>query len=188
VVPALNGTWYLCDGKQFACAPGVDAEGFGRLLSRGARVIGTFRFAGNPAEPLVLTEWHPVSGEAPTPEGSVAQAIPSDAAPLLREGRVLAPLRAVFEWLGARVEFDPALGRITGRRDPHIIRLQIGSEAATVDGRAVALDAPAVEVGGRTYVPLRFISEALGAEVDWDAEAHTVTITDGARTGTLQVP
>jgi phage baseplate assembly protein gpV len=118
----------------------------------------------------------------------VAQAIPSDAAPLLREGRVLAPLRAVFEWLGARVEFDPALGRITGRRDPHIIRLQIGSEAATVDGRAVALDAPAVEVGGRTYVPLRFISEALGAEVDWDAEAHTVTITDGARTGTLQVP
>ncbi len=58
------------------------------------------------------------------------------------------------------------------------ITLRIGADVATVDGRAVTLDAPArIVPPGRTVVPLRFVSEALGCRVDWDGDTQTVTIT-----------
>jgi hypothetical protein len=86
------------------------------------------------------------------------------------------------------VDYDSATRRIEATKDGHVVRLQLDSARAAVDGASVALEAPATSVSGRTYVPLRFVSEALGAEVDWDAESRTVSVTDGARTGTLTVP
>lgn len=57
------------------------------------------------------------------------------------------------------------------------ISLQIEKETAYVDGVAMQLDSPPVIVNGRTMVPIRFISEAMGADVSWEGETKTVTIT-----------
>ena len=58
-----------------------------------------------------------------------------------------------------------------------VVKVQIGSDIMTVNGNAVQIDAPAEIMNGRTFLPLRAISEALGATVDWIAETQGITVT-----------
>jgi hypothetical protein len=97
-----------------------------------------------------------------------------DQPPIERSGRVFVPLRGVFERLGASVVYDN--GTINATGDGHNIQLRIGSTAALVDGTTRQLDVAPFLVGARTLVPLRFISEALGANVAYDDTSRTVTI------------
>ena len=99
-----------------------------------------------------------------------------DQPPVMREGRILVPLRGIFEALGAEVEWDAAARTVRARSGESSVALPLGSRTATVDGRPVTLDAPAATVAGRTMVPLRFVAEALGAEVRWEGAARQVTI------------
>jgi hypothetical protein len=102
-----------------------------------------------------------------------------DQPPVVAGGRVLVPLRGVFEHLGATVLWNPATNVVTAQRADTQVQLAIGSRQAIVNGRVVLLDVPATIVGGRTLVPLRFVSEAMGAQVDWDNTTRLVTITSG---------
>lgn len=68
-----------------------------------------------------------------------------------------------------------------------VIIMKLGSTTATVDGKTVKLDAAPVTVDGRTLVPVRFISEALGAKVDWDGKTNNVTITLGDKVIVLKL-
>ena len=102
-----------------------------------------------------------------------------DQPPVVAGGRVLVPLRGVFEHLGATVLWNQATNVVTAQRGDTQVQLAIGSRQATVNGRVVLLDVPATIVGGRTLVPLRFVSEAMGAQVDWDTATRVVTITSG---------
>ncbi len=98
------------------------------------------------------------------------------AEPVKINDRVLVPMRRVFEALGARVDYDPDTQKIrAGRGDTHI-RLQIGSVQAFVNDRESDLDVPAQVTNGSTMVPLRFVSEAMGANVRWDEFHSTVFI------------
>jgi iron complex transport system substrate-binding protein len=63
------------------------------------------------------------------------------------------------------------------RRGDTSIQLQIGSKTALIDLRPMSLLEAPIIVGGRTLVPLRFISEAFGADVAWDQQTKRVTIT-----------
>ncbi len=92
------------------------------------------------------------------------------------ENRIFVPLRVVSETLGAQVDWDGPTRTVTVRQYGHVIELVIGQGTATVDGQKVPLDAPALLAGGFTIVPLRFVSEALGAEVSWDAKAATAKV------------
>jgi len=65
---------------------------------------------------------------------------------------------------------------VTAKRGGQTIRLTIGSKTAYVDGRTVTLHAPAAIVDDRTCVPLRFVSEALGAAVHWDGTQRIASI------------
>lgn len=58
---------------------------------------------------------------------------------------------------------------------PTNVKLVIDKKNAVVDGKEQALDVPPMIIGGRTMVPLRFIGEALSAEIDWDNAARKVT-------------
>ena len=90
----------------------------------------------------------------------------------------LVPTRFVAESLGAKVtwtEAEPSKVLIT-KGDVEII-IYIGSDKAYVNGKEVMLDSPAFIENDRTYTPIRFISEELGATVEWNQEAQTVTIT-----------
>lgn len=109
-----------------------------------------------------------------------------DIQPVLERGRVLVTLRAIFEALGATVDWDSATGTVTATKGSNTVKLTIGKSTAHKDGSTVTLDVPAKVVRGRAMVPVRFISEALGAQVDWEAKNQRVRIVDQQGKLTLQ--
>lgn len=98
-----------------------------------------------------------------------------DTAPYVENGRVLLPMRVIFEALGATVDYSA--GKIVATSGDLVIKLELGSTKMTVGAGTVTLDVPAKAVGGRTLLPLRAVSEALSAQVDWNGAAKCVTIT-----------
>ncbi|MDE2125756.1 MAG: copper amine oxidase N-terminal domain-containing protein [Armatimonadetes bacterium] len=100
-----------------------------------------------------------------------------DVQPQMVNGHVLVPLRGVLESMGAKVDWNAATQTVVAVRQGTEIDLPIGSHAGTVNGRQVDVAVPATTIGGRTMVPLRFMSEALGANVGWSDYTQTVSIT-----------
>ena len=103
-------------------------------------------------------------------------------APVQVNNRVLVPLRGVLESMGATVDFDSNTQTVIAQRGATQISLRIGSTQAFVNGQRRFLDVPAQLFRGRTLVPLRFVSESLGANVSWNATQRVVFIStaDGA--------
>src|SRR5476649_2101464 len=102
-------------------------------------------------------------------------------APQTRAGRVFVPLRGIFENLGATVVY--ANGVINAEGNGRAISLHIGSTQATVDGQPQILDVAPFIIGASTYVPLRLVSQALGASVNYDGGNHIVAISNGGGGG-----
>ncbi|NLB18767.1 MAG: copper amine oxidase, partial [Syntrophomonadaceae bacterium] len=99
--------------------------------------------------------------------------------PINEKGRVLVPMRGLFEKLGADVDWDNDTRLITAVKGSTRVELSPYSNRALVNGKEVLLDVQPIIKEGRTLVPLRFVSTALGADVDWDGVKETVTITSG---------
>lgn len=110
-----------------------------------------------------------------------------DVQPMVLRNRVMVPVRGVFEHMNASVDWNAAEQCVYAQRGATSIRLPIGSNTATVDGRLVRFDAPAMMRHGRAMVPLRFLSESLGATVDWIPATWTVEI-NTAGSGVIQDP
>ena len=99
--------------------------------------------------------------------------------PVEQYGSVLVPLRGVFEKLGATVAYDGGTKTILANRGATNVSLQLGSSTARVNNAPRQLSVPAQAVNGTTLVPLRFVSEALGANVQWRADSRTVVVNSG---------
>jgi hypothetical protein len=97
--------------------------------------------------------------------------------PMKMGGRVMVPLRGVFEKMGADVDWNQADQMVMARKGETKVELRINNTQAFVNGQAMMVQNPPVMVGGSTMVPIRFISESLGALVDWDETAGLVSIT-----------
>ena len=97
-----------------------------------------------------------------------------DVAPCIRNSRTMVPLRAVGEAFGAAVEWVEATQTITMTYRGKTVTLKIGSPDMYVNGINVVLDTPAMIESDRTLVPLRAISEAFGADVEWVESTQTV--------------
>jgi Copper amine oxidase N-terminal domain len=108
------------------------------------------------------------------------QQVQFDQPPVERSGRVFVPLRGVFEQLGASVVYDNGVINATGNGTT--IQLHVGSTSALVNGNSQQLDVAPFEIGSRTFVPLRFISQALGASVDYNDNTNTITIASASAT------
>jgi hypothetical protein len=93
-----------------------------------------------------------------------------------KNGRTLLPIRAVAEELGATVEWDEDARKVTIRRGATLIEVRINSTVARVNGANRTLDAAPILMNGRTMLPLRFVAEALGCEVNWDPATRVVRI------------
>ena len=104
------------------------------------------------------------------------QPLALSAMPLQLNGRTLLPLRDVFESLGASVNWNPVAQSISAQSGTTQIQLGINNPVAFVNGRNVSLDQPAILVGGRAFVPLRFVAEATGAQVDYNNQLQLVSI------------
>lgn len=111
-----------------------------------------------------------------------------DVPPQTIQGRVLVPLRGIFEQLGATVDYDAASQHIVAIRGGQTVELTVGSRQAHVNNSPTLLDVPAFTINGRTMVPLRFISESLGAGVQWIAANSTILINSGGGTPTAAAP
>lgn len=107
-----------------------------------------------------------------------------DAQPYYENDRVMIPVRFVSEALGATVGYSSADRRVTIQQDGKTIIMKINSATVTVDSVIKTLDVPARLQENRTYVPLRFVSEALGATVGWNQAQRLVTITTATATST----
>jgi len=107
------------------------------------------------------------------------QRLQTDVDPIIIQGRTMVPMRAIFEALGAAVQWDGDTQQITGTREGTTVVLYLDNPNASINGRSEQLDVLPTLVHGRTLVPTRFIAESLGADVQWDGNARTVIITTG---------
>ncbi|MHA7965442.1 stalk domain-containing protein [Paenibacillus sp. CAU 1782] len=97
---------------------------------------------------------------------------------MIRNKQTFIPLRGVFEELGATVKWDSKTKSITVTKDSTIIKLTINSKTAYVNGNAITLSTAPFLNNNYTFVPLRFVSEALDAKVNWNAEKWIASISD----------
>ncbi len=96
--------------------------------------------------------------------------------PYVANDVTLVPMRAIFEALNASVDFDAASRKITATKGETVIELVLGQKSAIKNDQTINLDVPADTRNGSTMVPLRFVAEALQAQVDWDNANRTITI------------
>lgn len=99
-----------------------------------------------------------------------------DQFPIIEEGRTLIPVRAVAQAFDAKVTWNGDYYRAEIEKDGMQIILPINSEVAYIDGEEHTLDVPAQLINDRTMVPLRFVAEMLGIDVEWDQNTRTVLI------------
>jgi len=102
--------------------------------------------------------------------------------PIIEGGRTLIPIRAVVESLGGYVSWDKTEKKITLLLDKNKVEMWVGKNTALVNGKETYIDSfnpnimPKI-INGRTFVPLRFVAESLGAQIDWDNKTQTIVIT-----------
>ncbi len=100
-----------------------------------------------------------------------------DVPPQVINDRTMVPVRAIFEALGATVNWE-GNSVITSRKGDTSVGITIGFTTITVNGVAKELDTAPCVIDNRTLVPVRAISEAYDMNVEWDAGTKTVLITD----------
>jgi len=116
-------------------------------------------------------------------DGSVTGAVyQMDAAPYIEDGRTLIPVRYLAGALGAQTAWDDATQKVNVTENGTVIILTIDRASLAVNGTTQQMDVAPVIKNGRTYLPARYVAEALGAKVDWNQATQTVTITLGDAT------
>ncbi|WP_307605728.1 stalk domain-containing protein [Paenibacillus sp. V4I9] len=101
-----------------------------------------------------------------------------DVPPVIINGQAYLPIRSVSESFGAAVDWDQESLTVTVSTEYATITNRINSTTAYIDGEPAEIDGPSLLLAGRTYVPLRFISESLGLQVDWHAPTQIIQISN----------
>ncbi|KAB3529610.1 AMIN domain-containing protein [Alkaliphilus pronyensis] len=112
------------------------------------------------------------------------QLIESDVPPVLLNDRTLVPLRAIIENIDAEIDWDGEKREVIVNTDDKEIVLKIDSDIANVNGVEKSLPdgVPAKLINSRTMVPIRFVAEEIGMEIEWEAATWTVLLTEVATT------
>ncbi|WP_166240308.1 copper amine oxidase N-terminal domain-containing protein [Paenibacillus turpanensis] len=96
--------------------------------------------------------------------------------PVIVNDFTLLPFRGLLESMQASVEWDPTRRVVTATKGEVHIELTLDDKIAIVNGRKLQLNVPPQLINGSTYIPARFVAEALGAKVDWIGESRLVLI------------
>ena len=99
-----------------------------------------------------------------------------DVPPIIEDGSTLVPMRFLFEQMGADVEWDSETQTATATLDNKAVTFSIDNVNARINNKPAKMDVPARLVNGKTMVPLRFLSENMGYDVDWDADSRTAIV------------
>jgi peptidylprolyl isomerase len=108
------------------------------------------------------------------------QTIQCSQPPQIINGRTLVPLRDLDDALGAQTTWDANTQQVTVSTTVYNIAMTIGSTTLTVNGQAQTMDVAPVIIGGRTFLPARYVAEALGYQVAWDATSQAVVISNSS--------
>ncbi|MGI6083372.1 MAG: stalk domain-containing protein [Limnochordia bacterium] len=112
-----------------------------------------------------------------TTEATVAPHLPLLDAETWRLGGVtLIPLKPMAEWLGAKTVYDPLRGTVTVNDTRQRITLQVGATTAKVNGTDITMPLPVFIVESITLVPLRCVTESVGAEVQWHPDTQEIIV------------
>jgi hypothetical protein len=99
-----------------------------------------------------------------------------DQAPIIENGRALVPLRAIFEALGAEINWNQETQTVTAQKGETVVIAQIGNRIMTKNGTGIILDVSPKILNSRTLVPVRAIAESFDAEAEWDDTNRVVII------------
>ena len=133
------------------------------------------------AKAIIHYNYVPVSETAGLPSDGITvkvngRTIEFDVPPMAVDGTTMLPVRMALEPLGAEFAWNGVNNTVTITAKGKIIQLIIGSDTAYVDGIAKIMTQPAMAIDGRTLIPIRFVAENLGYNVDWDGNTNTVII------------
>ncbi|PRO66999.1 CAP-associated domain-containing protein [Alkalicoccus urumqiensis] len=139
-----------------------------------------------------LVFWYPfekteeLRDESPSPAETMQTEEVTLGGARIVEGRTLIPFRAVFEELEADVNWNNETKTVTASRGGTTLELTIDSSEALIDGRETTLDTPPVIFASSTFVPLRFVSEAFGADVEWRSDTKEAVVEDEGKIITVR--
>lgn len=105
-----------------------------------------------------------------------------DVSPQLINDRTMVPMRAIFEAMGANVDWDGATQTVSSVRGETSIKMTVNNKSIYVNGNEVVLDVAPMLVNDRTLVPARAVAESFGADVKWIGGSQTVVILDSTKT------
>jgi hypothetical protein len=141
------------------------------ILPKSACQLAQIQLTVTTDEKMIMELW--AGSKTPTINGvKTAMDVPAQ----IIGGSTMVPIRFISESFGADVAWNQYTKTITITRIDKQIILTVGKNTASIDGKEATLSKPPVVVGGRTLVPLRFISEAFGAKVEWNSDEKKVTI------------
>ncbi|MBQ4087575.1 MAG: leucine-rich repeat protein [Clostridia bacterium] len=176
-----SGAFAGCEALKVLSVPGntyyISGDAFYNCFDLTIRGI-----SGSYAEEFAKEMNIPFDGSRPLPADIMVtvnkKILTFDQPPVIVNDRTLVPLRAIFEALGATVEWAPETRTVTAKRGEDTLSLVIDTNVINKNGTNIEIDVPAQIIGDRTMVPVRAISETLGASVDWNAGTRTVIIDD----------
>lgn len=156
------------DGIRYVNIPGVDAK-------EPAAVV--FGISGE----KITYQVHPFEAKLPTTSSIKifvnGRVIVFDEPPYInKDERTMVPIRFVSESLGSKVNWNNKERSVTIEGNGKIIKLRIGQKSAFVNGKPINVDTKPEIKNGRTMVPLRFVSEVIGAKVNWNQDTRTIQI------------
>lgn len=102
--------------------------------------------------------------------------IETDVEPVMYNDRILLPVRAVFEKIGADVSYDSSSKKITAKKGKTTVTLTVGKNSMTVNGKKKTIDTAPIVKDNRTLVPIRACAEAFGLDVEWNTDTYTAKI------------
>jgi len=128
-----------------------------------------------------------LAASKPKSSSGMCEMVRLDAPPVRSSGRVLVPMRGIFQWLGAKVKWNEKARSVSASSGSRSLEVAVGSRRAKVGGKSVSLDAPPQMIGGRVYVPLRFVGQALGVKIEYRPDDGGVLLTSGSKCGFVPV-
>lgn len=104
----------------------------------------------------------------------------ADVAPYIENGRTFLPVRYVADALGVapqNIKFDKKTSTVTLLKGDRVVQIKLKTNILTINGAAINMDVKAVTKNNRTVLPISWVGQALGADIKWDKDTNTVTVT-----------
>jgi hypothetical protein len=161
-----------CGINAVAASPAQAAQGnTGNRVAQAGASVPAANFGSPPAGqiPILYNDHHVYSKPDVLKQGRVLAA-------LLKNGTLLIPLRSMFEQMGATVSYDAASKTVTVTKPGAEVQVTVGKPEVMINGESRPLDVPPMIYKGSVLVPVRVISEGMGAYVQWVPDQHVVVV------------